>query len=471
MRQSGYSRGKFALMLPSAESLQSASSAKRRIESLQAPVQLHIREDKMSRHTLSMRLFTAIAAAMLAFCMMPAQAQAFTADTGTTVYVTRSGHAYHIYSDCPTLKGRVVTSIAFENRGSRDVCDICEARYERSGNNSGQQQNSQQQSAGWVYSNGGWWYRNADGSYPTSCWQNIGGPWYHFDAHGWMQTGWLNDGGTWYYLSGSGAMQTGWINLGGTWYYLFGSGAMVTGWQNLGGSWYYFYGSGAMATGWLNYGGTWYYLSGSGAMQTGWQNLGGAWYYFSASGAMQTGWINLSGVWYYLSASGAMATGWQQVSGSWYYFDGSGAMLHDCWVGNYYLGSSGAMLTNAWTPDGYYVGSDGKWIPAGIDASYESILSDYSARIAAATPGLVAEYNAEYSAYSTIDGRAKLCNEKVGKLAKICNDGVGEMAKHHLAVGDSYSTYEEWAGKLQHVYMKYGQQIQDAYTDSCYDLI
>ncbi len=345
----------------------------------------------MMKRAVSTRLFAVLAAVALAFCVLPAQARAFTADAGTTVYITRYGHAYHIYSDCPALAGRATISIAFGNRGSRDVCDLCEAKYERSGGgsqqNSSQQNSSQQQNAGWVASNGRWWYRNADGSYPANCWQKIDGSWYHFDAQGWMQTGWLKDGGTWYYLNPSGAMATGWINLGGTWYYLSGSGAMVTGWQ--------------------------------------------------------------------------------KIDGSWYYFDGSGAMYANRWCGDYYLGSSGAMLTNAWTPDGYYVGSDGRWIPA---SGYESILADYSARMAAAAPGLVAEYNAEYSAYSTIDDRAALSYAKIEKLAAIENEGTEKMAKHHFAVGDSYSTYQSWALKLYNVYEQYAQQITDAYMASCSNL-
>lgn len=44
-----------------------------------------------------------------------------------------------------------------------------------------------------------------------------------------------------------------------------------------------------------------------------------------------------------------------------------------------------------------------------------------------------------------------------------------EIAKHRFSVADSYSTYEEWTGKPQEVYMKYGQQIQDTYTESCRD--
>ena len=139
----------------------------------------------------------------------------------------------------------------------------------------------------------GWWYRNADGSYPKDTVATIDGRVFRFDARGYVRTGWVEESGTWYYHDANGYMVTGWLNLGGTYYYLDANGAMATGWQNLGGTWYYLNASGAMATGWLNLGGTWYYLNASGAMATGWLNLGGTWYYLNASGAMATGWINL----------------------------------------------------------------------------------------------------------------------------------------------------------------------------------
>lgn len=134
-----------------------------------------------------------------------------------------------------------------------------------------------QEAAGsWQTTGGRWWWRNADGSYPRSCWKQIDDAWYLFD----------------------------------------GSGYMLTGWQKVNG--------------------TWYYLHGSGAMATGWTKVGGSWYWFNGSGAMQTGWLQLDGTWYWLSSSGAMVTGWQQVSGTWYYFYGSGAMAQSCWVGDYW---------------------------------------------------------------------------------------------------------------------------------------
>ncbi len=76
----------------------------------------------------------------------------------------------------------------------------------------------------------GWWYENADGSYPTSCWMELEyngtKEWYHFDAVGYMQTGWFTDtDGNIYYLNPVSD---------GT------QGRMVTGWQLISDKWYYF---------------------------------------------------------------------------------------------------------------------------------------------------------------------------------------------------------------------------------------
>ena len=175
----------------------------------------------------------------------------------------------------------------------------------------------------WMYSNGRWWYKHANGSYTTKAWEKIDGVWYYFDDEGWMKTGWVKDG-KWYYLSESGAMQTGWVKDNGVWYYLNQSGAMQTGW--------------------VKDNGTWYYLDGSGAMQTGWVK-DGSWYYLDGSGAMQTGWVKDNDNWYYLQDSGAMKTGWMKVNDKWYY-------AYD----------SGALAVNTTTPDGYSVNYNGEWV-------------------------------------------------------------------------------------------------------------
>ena len=39
-------------------------------------------------------------------------------------------------------------------------------------------------------------------------------------------------------------------------------------------------------------------------------------------------------------------------------------MQKNKWIGNYYVGVDGTMLKNTITPDGYYVGADGKYVPS-----------------------------------------------------------------------------------------------------------
>lgn len=58
----------------------------------------------------------------------------------------------------------------------------------------------------WIQDNTGWWYKNADGSYPKATWQIVEEKWYCFDDNGYMRTGWIETDGKWYYCGESGAM-------------------------------------------------------------------------------------------------------------------------------------------------------------------------------------------------------------------------------------------------------------------------
>lgn len=66
---------------------------------------------------------------------------------------------------------------------------------------------------GWHHDQCGWWYQNADGTWPAMCWKLINHHWYLFGASGYMLTGWVQwDGektgaGDWYYLEESGEFQ------------------------------------------------------------------------------------------------------------------------------------------------------------------------------------------------------------------------------------------------------------------------
>ncbi|WP_432629680.1 hypothetical protein [Brotaphodocola sp.] len=61
----------------------------------------------------------------------------------------------------------------------------------------------------WEKDETGWWYRYADGNYPSARWAKINGKWYFFDENGYMKTGWVKYKSKWYYCDESGAMLSG----------------------------------------------------------------------------------------------------------------------------------------------------------------------------------------------------------------------------------------------------------------------
>lgn len=119
--------------------------------------------------------------------------------------------------------------------------------------------------SGWEQDGNGWWYKNADGSHPTNCWQMIDGKWYLFGLDGYMLTGWQRWNGKEFYLTSNGDMVTGWFQDKRQWYYLDeNKGKISGGWLTVGDQWYYMNYDGTMATGWISSGGNWYYLDPSG---------------------------------------------------------------------------------------------------------------------------------------------------------------------------------------------------------------
>lgn len=213
-----------------------------------------------------------------------------------------------------------------------------------------------QAATGWNQNGTGWWWENADGSYPVNAWKQVGGTWYYFNDSGYMVTGWQQVNGTWYYMDGSGAMLTGWQYINGAWYYMDASGAMLTGWQQINGTWYYMYDSGAMASN--TYIGS-YYVDASGAWITndsgttavtgsGWIQDGNGWWYRHEDGSYtRNGWEKIDKQWYYFNASGYMHTGWIKSGKYWYYLQPNGAMAKNTYIGNDYVDMSGKWLTGA----------------------------------------------------------------------------------------------------------------------------
>lgn len=65
--------------------------------------------------------------------------------------------------------------------------------------------------------------------------------------------------------------------------------------------------------------------------------------------------------WYYFDKNGNAATeGWREINGKWYYF-----------------GRNNQMLEHSITPDGYYVGDDGAWIPSALPSESWKNLDKY----------------------------------------------------------------------------------------------
>ena len=278
----------------------------------------------------------------------------------------------------------------------------------------------------WIQDSIGWWFRNADGTYPANQWAYINGAWYHFNAAGYRENGWITLNGvrfyleadgrmvtgwkqmeeTWYYFDGSGAMRTGWLQLGSTWYWLDNDGKMVTGWKAFGQYWYYFGPSGNMyvgqhtidgkiyefcstgyaVTGWINRNGTWYYLNSDrtyakgfvhigdytyyfndkNQMVTGWQYIDNHWYWFESWGGMRVRWLQLGNTWYWFENDGKMVTGWKAFDQYWYYFGPSGNMyVGQCNVdGKDYKFCSTGYVVNSW------IYKNGIWYYSNADRTY-----------------------------------------------------------------------------------------------------
>jgi len=81
---------------------------------------------------------------------------------------------------------------------------------------------------GWIQDHTGWWYRYADGSYPTNTWLEIDGKWYWFDGAGYaVENAWYEYERKWYYLGADCAMATGLRVIDGKAYFFHEDGSMA----------------------------------------------------------------------------------------------------------------------------------------------------------------------------------------------------------------------------------------------------
>lgn len=90
---------------------------------------------------------------------------------------------------------------------------------------------------GWHEDAKGWWFQNADGTYPKNEWMRVYWDWYYFDGDGYAVKGWqeieYNGKKEKFYFNNSCQMVTGWQYLENHWYYFSGNGVMLKGLQTL----------------------------------------------------------------------------------------------------------------------------------------------------------------------------------------------------------------------------------------------
>ncbi len=175
-----------------------------------------------------------------------------------------------------------------------------------------------------------------------------------------------------------------------------------------------------------------------------WRDNGRWWYEGSDGGYYGGGMYTIDGVQYIFDNDGYLVEDdWMEMAdGGWYYCLSDGRVAKDQWAGNYYLGSNGRMLTDAWTPDGYYVGSDGEWIPG-----YESYRKDNSqleysgAASSHITSGWI------YGYYENTD-QAGFNNHHCVQMHVNYDNDFGSDAMFYFSIydlgGNNYDLYDSW---------------------------
>ena len=220
-----------------------------------------------------------------------------------------------------------------------------------------------------IQTSAGYKYRNRDGSFSVSKFQDIDGDIYYFDENGIMATGWKKLDDKWYYFGTDGKMFLRWKRINGKKYYFDPEdGHMHTGWEWVEDkkAWYYLDPvQGCLLEGWLSYEGNMYYLTPNDFNAvTGWQKIDGNWYFFNMSSAqMCTGWLTLGTKTYYLGNDGVMVTGTQNINGRTYTFNSSGEL-----VGNTPSGT-GSGTTTGTTGSGTTSGTTGSGTTSGTTGS------------------------------------------------------------------------------------------------------
>ena len=263
---------------------------------------------------------------------------------------------------------------------------------------------------------GEYYFFNRDGSMACGSWaKGYGDNKYYATADGTLATGELKIDNKWYYFDETGRMFRGsvfyddklyllrpdgsyWMEASegwnspesGIWYYVLGGELLREQLVEIEDAWYYFDSNGIMVTDRV-YDHRIFAANGKMVTESGWHKLGNDWYYiypdeseeylgevlydeteeikgyeyaFDYEGRMIADNV-FNGVYYDASGHAVKVdpakNGWVLSGGQYYYYE-NGVKVRGRWVGQYYIGDNGRMMTNDVTPDGYFVGADGKYL-------------------------------------------------------------------------------------------------------------
>lgn len=123
-----------------------------------------------------------------------------------TVYPTRGGKNMLVRSEAIVIESDYLSAI---KKGLKNTSNTGEKNLASAGPGvaSAPSINPSSGTAGWnQLANGGWWWKNTDGSIKKEDWLLDKENWYYFNAEGIMQTGWIKYRDLWYYCGADGAM-------------------------------------------------------------------------------------------------------------------------------------------------------------------------------------------------------------------------------------------------------------------------
>jgi len=99
-------------------------------------------------------------------------------------------------------------------------------------------------------------------------------------------------------------------------------------------------------------------------------------------------------------------------------------------------------------------------------ASFQQIVDEYAAKLRAATPGLIAEFNSAAADITDLMELAELSTDIISELAEISLAGTMKLAELH--VNNNVGTFEDYmsySAQLTEVYMEEAARITDVYME------